>query len=237
MKRLILLFMILGASLSLQSQVASTTCLEEARTAFQKVDPTTLLASQGVSQIAYLHTYIIRSDKKGEERSGIESRTYTQNYYRFESGDALTVSDATEAFNFRKQQYVVYRTAASLDKAGLIPLAKAELFDHCLVRECHFIPAPGEEGNSYKRAFMTVDAAGQKSYQIKNMEFVTNPLDSSLIRISVEFTDRAFYKWSKFEFRPLEEEAKAGGNAKAEFLDGSGALLPLFQGISLKDYR
>jgi|GEM_PF-3949675 len=237
MKRLVLGFMMLGLVLGGRAQVASTTCLEEVRVAFQGIDPDQLLAGNEAVQLDYLHTYIIRSDKNGEERSGMESRSYHKEYFRHESGDALTVSDGKEAFNYRKQQYVIYRTVASLDKAGLIPLAKAGLFDHCLVRECHFIPTPSVEGNSYKRAFMTVDAAGQKTYQIKTMEFITNPLDGSLVSIQVEFTDRSFYQRSKFEFRPVVEAEAAGGAAQNTFLDGNGNLLPAYQGVSLKDYR
>lgn len=238
MKRIFILFMILTSLKGLKAQVASTICLDETRKAFAQIDPDQLLKSGSGVSMSYQHTYVMRMDPKQEEKVAQEERTYGMDYYRLDSPDELISGDSKETFTYRKFQNVVYRTRASLEKSGLIPMAKAELFDHCLVRECHFVPAPGRDSISYKRAYMTVDEAGQKQFQIKNMEFITNPHNGGLISIRVNFTDRALFKWSFFEFGEGNRNQKtAPGSAAEEFMGEGGELKENFKGVSLKDYR
>ena len=238
MKRISTIFIVLLSLTGLKAQVASTICLDETKKVFEQIDPGQLLKSGSATVLAYQHTYIMRMDPKQEKKVAAEERMYGDDIYRHDSPDQLVTGDYKETFTYRKFQNVVYRTNASLEKAGLIPLATAELFDHCLVRECHFVPAPGEDSISYKRAFMTVNEAGQKKFQIKDMEFISNPHDWSLISVRVNFTDKSLFKWSFFEF----EQGKGGGqaapaSAAEEFLGDGGELKEEFEGVSLKDYR
>ena len=226
------------SSQGLVAQVASTTCLEETRESFKKIDAKVLMAGAGSVTMEYLHTYVMKMDPKQETKEAREVRTYGNNYYRLDSPDELVSGDSKETFTYRKFQNVIYRTNASLEKGGLIPMASEKLFDHCLVRECHFVPAPGQDSISYKRAFMTVDAAGQKAFQVKDLEFITNPHDGKVISVKVNFTDRSLYKWSFFQFDRIEANAGAmEGSAAKEFLGEGNDLKEKFEGVTLQDYR
>ncbi len=230
----------LKSEAGLKAQVASTICLDETREVFAGIDPGVLLNANSTVLLIYEHTYIMRMDPKQEEKSASEVRTYRKDFYRHDSPDQLVTGDAKETFTYRKFQNVIYQTNPSLEKAGLIPLATTELFDHCLVRECHFVPAPGRDSISYKRAFMTVDEAGQKKFQIKDLEFISNPHDWSLVSIRVNFTEKSLFKWSFFEFDQGDMgigPVPAPSTAAEEFLGEGGALKDEFEGVSLKDYR
>jgi hypothetical protein len=153
-----------------------------------------------------------------------------------DSPDYEECTDATEAFNFRKFQFVVYRTKSTLDKAGIIPGLDAGIFDHCLVRTCEFIPAPGRDSTSFKKAFMSVDDAGQKKYQVSDLEMVWEPVNGDLIAVTVNFTERSRTVWASYsdlEFSPAENTATS---AAAIFLSGDG-LADQYKGVGLKDYR
>ena len=222
----------------IKGQVASTICLDETREIFKQIDPQVLMGSGGAKVLAYHHSYVMKMDPKQETREADERRWYGKNYYKVDSPDELVTGDASETFTFRKFQNVIYRTNASLDKAGLVPMASPELFDYCLVRECHFVPAPGQDSISYKRAYMTVDAAGQKKFQIKDIEFVFNPHDGTLISLKVNHTDRSLFKWSAYQFERIENLIKPlSASASEEFLGGGSELKADFEGVTLHDYR
>lgn len=222
----------------LPAQTASDICLVEVATAFRQIDAPLLLKGPEATRVAYLHSYVMRSDPKQEERSGEEVRVYDQQVMLHDSPDQLTVTDAEEAFNYRRHQFVVYRTRGSIDKASLLPLSDAGIFKHCQVRDCHFVPAPGHDSISYKRAYMTLDEEGQKRYQIKDLEFITNPHDTSLVSITANFTSKSPYVTASYYFRDIEPLAHDPGlRPQAYFLDGDGALKEEFKGASLKDYR
>jgi len=219
------------------AQVASEVCLTEVRTAFKQIDAGELMKQNTATQMEYRHTYVMRADKEKKEVTAMEKRVYSSKMFLHDSPDALEISDASEAFNVRKFQYVVYRTRPTLSKAQVVPKLDPGVFDHCTVRECHFVPSPHHDTLSYKRAYMTVDEAGQKKYQVKNLEFITNPLDTTLVFLNIEFTDRSLYVKSRFEFMEMEQGVEVPGSAKAAILDGEGALKAEYKGFTLQDYR
>lgn len=241
MKKRILLFLLpfLGLlSLDTSAQIASDICLTEVTSAFRQVDPALLLNASQATRIEYMHTYVMRADPEKKTNKGTEVRMYDQGVLYHDSPDQLTVTDKKEAFNHRKNQFVIYRTRGSIDKACVLPKADPELFKHCFVRECHFVPAPGHDSISYKRAFMTVNAEGQKKYQVKDLEIITNPHDTSLVSIKVNFTPRSPYVNATYDFHSVSHSPHNPEHSpQGFFLGADGGLKEDFKGVELKDYR
>ncbi|MEM7038847.1 MAG: hypothetical protein AAF570_17835, partial [Bacteroidota bacterium] len=149
-------------------------------------------------------------------------------------------TDGTEAFNFRKYQFVMYRTKSTLKKAALIPAVDKGIFAHCTVKLCDYVPAPGKDSSSYKRAKMKVNAAGQKKYPVEEMEFIWDPIEGTMISATVSFTNRSLTKWAMFEFSEINSQFQSETpptNAKSVFLESNGELKADYQGTNLMDYR
>lgn len=222
---------------SMNAQVASTICLEEVQVAYKQIDASQVLKEGPGLEVTFEHSYVMRSDPKRATVSGEETLLMDKGFVVHETPEGLVVSDASEAFNWRQNQFVVYRTRPSLEKAGLIPRFDAGIFEHCLVRECHFVPAPGDDSISFKRAFMTVDAEGQKKYQISELEFITNPHDTTLISIKVNFVAPSLYIRSAYELKSVLRVSRKNYGAADVFLDEEGELKKKFDGAGLMDYR
>lgn len=240
MKKLLLFSLLLIFSLSLPAQVASTECLEEAKRVFQTVDHLTLLAQESPTVLNYKHSYIMRSDPEGKTIEDYVYRLYKRNLIHLINQDEESCSDATESFNFRRNQNIVYRTKSSLKKGELVPGADLELFDHCLVRKCAFIPAPNHDSLSWKEAFLTVDPEGQKSYKIQDLKMTWNPVQGSLVSLTVNFTKTSRIQWATYSFVGVEtaqRTVEVPSSAASLFLDASGQLAGKFAGADLKDYR
>ena len=240
MKFPVLLFLacLLGGSLA--AQTASEVCLIEVETAFQQVDGPALLSSGKATRFDYSHVYTVRADPEQKTIESNEERMYYENMAYHDGPDALEITDAKECFNVRKQQYVIYRTKSSLKKASMIPLADPGLFQHCTVRECHFVPSELYDTLSYKRAYLTVDTEGQKKYQIENLEFITNPLDTTLISVAVNFTARSQYKNATYTILSYEQNGEGMETPKspaALILQSDGSLHEDYKGFQLMDYR
>lgn len=234
------MLLICGLTGSLFAQTASEVCLVEVETAFQQVDAQQLLASGKATRFDYRHVYTMRADPEQKVVDSYGERMYADNLAYHDSPDALEVTNGKEAFNVRKQQFVIYRTKSSLKKAAMIPLADAGLFQHCTVRECHFIPSEKYDTLSYKRAYLTVNAEGQKKYQIENLEFITNPLDTTLISVTVNFTARSQYKNASYTIRSYEQGGagmEVPESPAALILRSDGSLNDDFKGYQLMDYR
>lgn len=238
MKKLLLLTSLLLATTWASAQIASDICLTEVKAAFRQIDAQSLLAASEATRIDYTHTYVMRTDPEKKERTGEEVRMYDQGTLYHDSPDQLTITDKQEAFNHRKGQFVVYRTRSSIAKANILPLSNQKLFDHCFVRECHFVPVPDNDSISHKRAFMTLDADGQKKFQIKDLEIVTNPHDTTLISITANFTPKSLYTKATYTFHAITKSAHNPQNTpKNHFLNAEGKLKEDFKGVELKDYR
>lgn len=238
MKKLLLILNLLVCTGGVAfAQVASDVCLEEVRVALRQIDPDHCMAGPDPVRIACTHRYVMRSDARREARTEKEVWIFAPDFFQHENGEALEVSDGKEAFNWRKQQFVVYRTGSSLEKAGLLPGVEEGLLDHCLVKECDYVPIPGEDSSSHKRARLTVDAEGQKKYKVRDLEVITNPYDTSLVSIRVNFLAPSLYVSSEMEFVPAPAPEQVPGSAREVFLEENGELREKFQGARLMDYR
>lgn len=227
-------------SAAVHAQIASSECLPEVKAVYQRIAPQTLLKSDKVTMIKYHHTYTTKTDPNKEKRMGEEWRMYSRDFVLHDSPDVMECSDAGETFHYRRHQFVIYRTKSALSKAAIIPGSDEGLFDHCLVRECRFVPHPDIDSTNYKRAFLTVNAEGQKKYKIKDMEVIWNPADSAIVRAVVNFTEASMTTWAAYKFHSIEPDYQADPkptDAKAEFLEASGELKNKFTGVELKDYR
>lgn len=240
MKKFLLLAFLLLFMLGVQAQVASTECITEVQQVYKQIDHQVLLSQDAAMLLEYHHSYIMRSDPKGEKIEGDEWRLYARNFLHHNGREFEACTDAKEAFNYRKYQYVVYRTKNTLDKAGLVPGMDAGLFAHATVRRCKFVPAPGQDSISYKLAFLTVDETGQKSYKITDMEMVWNPVSGAMVSLTVNFTARSRTQWAKYVFQnigPANAESASPLHAAEVFLDANGSLKGKYEGADLKDYR
>ena len=219
------------------AQTASDVCLEEVRVAWNKVDAPTLLAKSEGTTLCYVHEFVMRADPKQERVRNDECRSYGNGVYVCENKDQRIVSNAQEAFAYRTKQFMVYRTKGVLAQAELVPKMNPGIFEHCLVRECHFVPAPGQDSISHKRACMTLDAEGQKKYQIIDLEIVTNPHDTTLVSLQANFSPRSLYKYAKWEFRMVERMGVTPAPPRTQFLDAEGQLQSKYKGVGLQDHR
>jgi len=237
MKTTAILLLLLAFATGLRSQTASEICLQEVQVAFQQIDKQQLQQQERPTTITYQHTYTMRTDPEKATVSATKSRTYATNFFHYDAPDVMEISDGKEAFNVRKYQYVIYRTGSTLAKSHFIPLLDPGVFEHCTVRECRFVPVPGNDTLSHKFARMTVDEAGQKKYQVAEMAFLTNPFDTTLISIDVQFTGRSLYTEGRYEIKEVGTGTSIPASAAAAILDESGALKAEYKGFSLKDYR
>jgi hypothetical protein len=178
----------------------------------------------------------MRSDPKGEKVKGEETRLYAMSFLHLDCPDYEECTDATEAFNYRKNQFMVYRTKSTLEKASVIPGVDQGIFEHCMVRSCKFIPAPGRDSTSFKQAFLTVDDAGQKKYKVKDLEMVWEPTQGEMISVTVNFTEKSRTVWAMYAFKSIGPADINPGSAAAMFLQGDG-LADRYKGAELKDYR
>lgn len=233
-------FFLLAAGLLLypvvQGQVASTECIVEAKGVYSWIDHQALLSKNEATRLLYDHRYIMRADPKGEKAGGEETRIYGNSFLHHDAGDFEECSDATEAFNYRKHQFMVYRTKSTLEKTSLIPGVDKGIFDHCLVRSCKFIPAPGRDSTSFKQAFLTVDEAGQKKYKVKDLEMVWEPTQNEIISVTVTFTEKSRTVWAMYTFKEIGPGELPASSAAGVFLQGDG-LADRYKGAELKDYR
>ncbi|MEM0997271.1 MAG: hypothetical protein AAGN35_09340 [Bacteroidota bacterium] len=238
MKRTLLLLLCIGGT-SLWSQVASTECIVEVKAVYGHIDHNKLLQRDQATRIRYEHRYIMKTDPQAERKGGEETRTYTRDFMHHLTSEFESCTDAKEAFYHSKFQFMVYRTAPTLAKAGLVPGMDQGIFDQCLVRRCNFVPAPGEDSTSYKEAFLTVNPAGQQKYKVKDLNLTWNPLNAQIVSLKVNFTDRSRTKEATYTFLEIDDAYTPEtplGDAAALFLEGD-ALARRFQGSELKDYR
>lgn len=236
MKKLFLLVAGLLTFPALQGQVASTECIVEAKAVYAHIDHKALLSQSEATLMRYDHQYIMKSDSKGEKTGGEETRIYGNSFMHLNCGDYEECTDGTEAFNFRKHQFVIYRTKSTLDKASLIPGVDKGIFDHCMVRSCKFIPAPGRDSTSFKQAFLTVDEAGQKKYKVQDLEMVWEPTQGEMISVTVTFTAKSRTVWAMYTFKEIGPGELPASSAAGVFLQGDG-LADRYKGAELKDYR
>jgi hypothetical protein len=239
MKRPLLLLIILSIVTPAFTQVASTECIVEAKAVYGHIDHQNMLDRDQATLLRYEHRYIMKTDPKAEKRGGEETRIYARKFMHHMASDFEECTDATEAFNHRKFQFMVYRTASTLSKAGLVPGVDRGIFDHCLVRRCEFIPAPGQDSSSHKQAFLTVDAEGQKKYRVKDLEMVWDPVSGDMVSLIVNFTERSRTQWASYKFLEINDAYTREtpiSSAASIFLSGEG-LADRFKGSELKDYR
>ena len=84
----------------------------------------------------------------------------------------------------------------------------------------------------------TVNDEGQKKYQVKELEFVWNPITSQPIVAAVTFTEKSIWKWAKWDFYKIAKmEPAIPGDVKTNLLDANGQLLAKFKGAEILDYR
>lgn len=239
MNRFLFLLLLLCPALSLRAQITSSDCLADVARAFANYDAQVLLTQPGQVRMAFTHQFIMRKDEEGKTVRQEESMVYGPKFYRYETPEFMEVSDGTEGFHWRKHQRVVYRTGSSLSKsAQWIPGIDKGIFQTCVARVCEFREAPGKDTLRYKHAILSVGAEGQKKYQISEMELLWNPITYELVTIGVSFTEKSIYKWAQWDIHSYgPQEPALPVDAKAGFLDGSGKLLPDFNGVELQDVR
>jgi hypothetical protein len=219
-----------------QAQVSSSECLAEVKQVYAQIDHELLLAGATQMRFDFQHSYIMRLDEEGKTVVMQEHKTIGPQYYQHDSPEFTDASDATEAFSFRKNQFLVYRTKPSLAKASIIPDVDKGLLAACTVKECAFVPQ--NDTLRYKRAFMIVSDEGQKRYKVRDWVMVWNPLTGVLVSLEVNFTDKSMWKWAQFVFSAIGPEATPGGTEiKSILLDEAGELQPRFKGSDVLDYR
>lgn len=239
MKKLLSLALpLLLAHLLGQAQITSTDCLTELQAVYAHIDHQALLGGSQAVTMRFKHSYIMRLDPEGKTVVMQETKTYASQFLLHECEEFLDVSDATEAFSYRKAQYIIYRTQPTLSKASLIPDMDKGALAFAKVQRCDFIPAPGNDTLRHKLAFLTLSEDGQKRYKVKDMEIVWNPLNHLPVSITVNFTDKSNWKWARFDFEQIAADPGfATTSAKAMLLDEAGELRPRFKGSDLLDYR
>jgi hypothetical protein len=220
------------------AQIASSECLEEVKKVYANMDHELLLAGTTQMRFDFKHSYIMRLDEEGKTVVMEENKTIGPKFYLHDCAEFTDASDATEAFSFRKNQFLVYRTKPSLPKAAIIPDVDKGVFAFCFVKECGFIPVPANDTLRHKRAYMTVNEDGQKKYKVKDLEFVWNPWNATIVTIGVTFTEKSMWKWARFDFHSVGPEANpVGTDVKTTLLDEAGELRPRFKGSDVLDYR
>ncbi|MEM7039769.1 MAG: hypothetical protein AAF570_22540, partial [Bacteroidota bacterium] len=74
MKKLYVFALLAFCTTALSAQVASSECIEEVTKAYAQIDHEAMLATDNVTLLKYRHTYIMKTDPKGEKVSGDEHR-------------------------------------------------------------------------------------------------------------------------------------------------------------------
>ena len=233
--RLLLILLCSFPLTSLIGQTASTICLNEVKAAYASIDHEKLLQAPGQSNLQYTREYAVRANPQEFFKSS-ESRTYSPGQLNYKHYEGLTVTDEEEAFILREGQYVIYRTGSQLKKeAPVVNGLDAGIFEHCTALNCKFTA-----DRSNKSAYLVVDAAGQKKYQISDLTIETNPLDSSLVRIQVNYLAPHLYQEADYHFEKISMDPQAKeqmGKAASVFLKEDGSLKDQFKGNKLMDYR
>ncbi len=239
MKKLAFATILICLALSpLRAQLSSTECLDEVKKVYAQMDHELLLAGTSQMRFDFKHSYIMRLDEEGKTVVMEESKTFGHQFYLHDCNEFTDASDATEAFSFRKNQFLVYRTKSTLAKAGIIPEVDKGLLNACLVKECGYLPVPGNDTLRHKRAYMTVSEEGQKKYKVRDLEMVWNPWNGMPVAIGVTFTEKSMWKWARFDFHGIGPDAvSVGGDVKAILLDAAGEVRPQFKGGDVLDYR
>lgn len=230
-----------AAALALPSvaQVSSSDCLEDIKKVYTQLDHDRLLGGSDQIQFRFKHSYIMRFDEEGKTVAYDESIVFGPKFRWYDSPEFTECSDGSEAYNYRKHQFIIYRTASTLAKsAAIIPMADKGLFAYCLAKDCAFIQAPGKDTLRHKRANLVVNEEGQKKYQLKEIEFVWNPITGQPVTVGATFTDKSIWKWARWDFYSIAKvEAPMPGDVKTNLFDANGALLSKFQGAEILDYR
>jgi hypothetical protein len=240
MKKLVLgVLMFVAACTAVVAQISSTDCIEDIKKVYVQIDHERLMSGADQMRIDFKHSYIMRFDEEAKTVSYDETMVFGPKFRWYDSPEFTECSDGSEAYNYRKHQMIVYRTASTLSKSGsLIPLVDKGLFAYCLVKECAFVTAPGQDTLRHKRALITVNDEGQKKYQVKELEFVWNPITSQPIVAAVTFTEKSIWKWAKWDFYKISKmEPALPGDVKTNLLDANGQLLGKFKGAEILDYR
>jgi hypothetical protein len=221
------------------AQISSTDCMEDIRKIYSRLDHEALLAGSTQTRFSFKHSYIMRFDEEGKTVTHDESLILGPKLVYYDTPEFTECSDGNEAFNYRKYQFLIYRTKSTLDKtAAIIPGMDKGIFAFCLVRECRFVPAPGEDTLRHKRAYMTVSEEGQKKYPVKDLEFVWNPLTMEPLIAGVTFTDKSLWKWGRWDFHSIAKvDQPIPGDVKGNLLDANGQVQVQFKGSEVLDYR
>jgi hypothetical protein len=240
MKKL-LVFLVLAfvACFGLVGQVSSSDCLEDLKKVYAHLDHEAILQGTDQMRFRFKHSYIMRLDEEGKTIAFEESLILGPKLAYYDTPEFTECSDGSEAFNYRKYQFLIYRTNSTLSKvAAIIPGMDKGIFAHCLVQRCAFVSAPGQDTLRHKRAYVTVNEEGQKKYMIKDLEFVWNPWTHEPLIVGATFTDKSLWKWARWDFHGIGRvESPIASDAKGNFLDGSGKVLEGFGGSEVVDYR
>jgi hypothetical protein len=239
MKKLSLLLLIaLLATVNLQAQLSASECMEEVKKVYVHIDHDALLAGDQQVQISMKHSYIMRLDTEGKLVEMEETKIIGHQFYSYDCAEFTDASDATEAFSYRKHQFIIYRTKAGLAKAAVLPEIDKGLFAMASIKECAYIPILGNDTLRHKRALLTITEEGQKRYKVKDMELVWNPKTSMPVSISLNFTEKSLWKWTKFEFHSIaQSQEPMAQDIKAIMFNETGELKPRFKGAEILDYR
>lgn len=239
MKQLSLSFFSLLLFAGASAQITSTACLEDIKKVYTYIDHERLMAGAEQMRIPFQHQYIMRHDEEGKTISHEETMVLGPKFLYYETPEFTECSDGGEAFNYRKYQYLIYRTQSTLSKsASIIPGMDKGIFAHCLVKECAFVDAPGKDTLHYKRAYMTVSEEGQKKYLIKDLEFIWNPLNQQPVTAGVTFTEKSIWKWARWDFHGIAKlDLPMPGDVKGNLYDANGEVHPRFKGAEVLDYR
>lgn len=220
------------------AQTASSICLEEMLSSWQKADLEFLSGKTDPTGIEFKYSYLHSENKESVTQHVKLEAGNGQS--RYKASDQWIISDGVETFTWFPDRFVIYRTNARSSDRFLVKEIPAGLFSKGIITDCDFIPHTGNDTLAWKKYRFFADSSAKKQYGISKVEFISDPWDTIPIHLRIDFEPGQQLIWAEYDFTRVEipSNPEQPWEIPAGFvLDSEGKPKPEFKGAKLMDYR